>query len=236
MLNKRLCRVVIPVSIVFFTVMIYTAEFNFAQGVKNDVEKNKTDNSVFYADLTHDGKEEKIVVDSSQLEQTQNIIVTVYSVEGETEKPIWTDVAGVPRVGWNSYYLYKTDDADYLIRYNPSITNTGIYYKYEIFWLKEDGSEIPFAGNSIVFHLTNKAEDLDPDKILDFVNEVNTYLKRSILLVSTYNGDVIYSTSDHPIVLEETLPWTKDYSYLFQGNETLIEKLRKIKNELEKSS
>ncbi|MFQ9510455.1 MAG: hypothetical protein ACLRZ7_06015 [Lachnospiraceae bacterium] len=236
MLNNKLSKVILPVAIVFFTALIYTAEFNFAQGGTKETEKEKVESWTFYADLTHDGKNEKVVVDASQLEQTQNVTVTVYDIEGETEIPIWSDVAGIPHVGWNSYYLYKQDGEMYLIRYNPSLTNTGANYRYKVFWLKQDGTEEAFAGNSIIFHLTNQARDLDPEKIIAFVDEVNSYLKNSILLVSTYDGNAVYSTSENQIIMEETLPWTKEFSYLFQGNETLIEKLRKIKIELEKSS
>lgn len=156
---------------------------------------------VRYADLTHDGRDEKIVVDLSHVdtlatgdEQT----VRVYN----KDTLIWSSHADTAHVGWNGIYLYSGSDGYYLMEWKP-YGSTGFYnFTYAVFSLSENGGKIPLDSQEIDFDQKNA--DTDPAglslKITEFCVNANAYLSNSILLIDTDGGTVAYSTDENQII------------------------------------
>lgn len=179
---------------------------------------------ITYSDLTHDGNEEKVMIDISQLKEKQTAILKVLD---EKDNIIWEESAGTAHAGWNSIYLYTLNGEDYLLRYNPYIVQGIADYKYELFYLDENGSEKHKDFNSLHFDITGCEHPLDVEKIVSFVDEVNEYLSKSILLLSTQDSELVHSTSKDRIVKTEELSWLNDYDIEYDDHDSLKDKLEK---------
>lgn len=153
---------------------------------------------VYYADLTHDGTDEKIVVDLTYVDTPatgEEQTVCVYS--GDTL--IWSTHADTVHAGWNGVYLYEGNDGYYLMQWTPYGV-TGLYhFAYEVFSLTDSGTAISMDSREIEF--SQKDADTDPEeltqKIIEFCNGANEYLSSSILLIDTDGGAVAYSTAEN---------------------------------------
>mgnify|MGYP000968882379 CR=1 FL=1 len=77
---------------------------------------------IWYADLTHDGINEKIVMDPTYVinypETGEEKTVTIYS--GSSGELLWTGHADTVHVGWNGIYIYNDGKNEYLATYNLS--------------------------------------------------------------------------------------------------------------------
>ena len=156
---------------------------------------------IWYADITQDGIDEKIVVDLTYVinyprtgeEQT----VSVYS--GYSGKLIWTGHADTVHPGWNGVYIYNDGKKDFLIQWLPTIYQDNADFHFRIFSLDEDGKENDLVSKNIQFDIYHPKNG-DTDTISEFVDMVNGYLEKSYVLVDTDNGTPVYSTADKKIV------------------------------------
>lgn len=179
---------------------------------------------ITHSDLTHDGNEEKVMIDVSQLKEKQTAILKVLDEKGNI---IWEESAGIAHAGWNSIYLCTLNGEDYLLRYNPYIVQDIADYKYEIFYLDERGLEKNIDSNSLNFDITGCEHPLDVEKIVSFVDEINEYLSKSILLLSTQGAELVHSTSKDRIAKTEELSWLNDYDIEYDDHDSLKDKLEK---------
>lgn len=156
------------------------------------------------ADLTHDGEKDCIEVELTDIlkDNQQMAHITVYS---GNDKELWQADLGIPHDAWGSYYLVEMDDLSYLLHYVPENTQGKGNYSYEVFYLTEDGKEVEIASNSISFD-TYPGNNLNfPKKdIINFATEVNQYLGKATLLLSTMYGELEYSTTDNKVAYMET--------------------------------
>lgn len=104
--------------------------------------------------------------------------------EGET---IWMDDAYPAHTGWNSLFVYREEGKDYLFRYHPACFQGWCDYTYTIFSLDAHGEEVPQRENSVSFDTNWGLPDhsFDPKALAAFLEDVNSQLERSRLIVTT---------------------------------------------------
>jgi hypothetical protein len=158
---------------------------------------------VYYADLTHNGTDEKIVVDISKLE-TESGWVSVFDSD---ENLLWKGAVHLSHAGNGGIYLYKEHDYAYLMTWNPWFGQGRASLGYEIFSLNASGEALVYRSGNGAFTLEHEMS-ADQNGKLDeanlFMQDVNRYLERSILLARTTTEGVRYSTPDN--LITETEP------------------------------
>ena len=179
------------------------------------------------ADLTHNGTAESIVIDASNLSDAGEITLRV---ENEEQNILYTMTAGVAHVSWNSLYLCVSGENAYLLQYHPYMSNGVASYSYDLFYLEEDGRVIPVSSDSVEFNM-NFYDDssFQPQRIADFTNGINAYLSQSVVLLSTQDGSVTYSTESNPVRRTEELSWLNNSLVPISEGDTLLQKLEKYK-------
>lgn len=161
----------------------------------------QADPVIWYADITQDGINDKIVVDLTYVinypKTGEEETVSLYS--GSSGELLWTGHADTVHIGWNGIYIYNDGKNDYLLLWQPTVYQDSADFRFRIFSLDEDGKEIDLLSKNIQFDIYH-TKDGDTDAISEFVNMVNGYLENSYVLVDTDNGTPVYSTSDNKIV------------------------------------
>lgn len=188
--------------------------------------------TVGYADFTHNGVQEKIVVDASEIDTvgTQEATLKIYSSENDQ---IWEETAGISHCAWNSLYLCSIDGKDYLLRYNPYACTGGADYHYELFWIDEAGNTVNVCSHAICFGISDPYSGFDISELVSFYDEINTYLSQSTLLLSTEGGDLAYGTETNKLTRTEEYSWLSDNTLIAYGkNDTLKDKLEKYQEYL----
>lgn len=155
----------------------------------------------WYADITHDGIDDKIVVDLTYVinypETGVEHTVSVYS--GKTGTLIWTGHADTVHVGWNGIYVYKNGNHQYLLLWKPMIYQDAANFSFEVFSLTEKGTVQKLSKKTIDFDMMRPSE-CDTNAISNYIQKVNNYLKKSYVLVDTDNGTPVYSTKKNKII------------------------------------
>ncbi len=149
---------------------------------------------IWYADITHDGKPEKIAVDLTYVlnypKTGKEKTVSVYS--GRTGKLIWTAHADTVHVGWNGIYVYNDGKQDFLLIWQPMMYQGSANYTYTILSLNETGKAHVLSSDTLTFDIS-KVKPYKTDKIKDYLDKVNHYLLNSYVLVDTDDAEAIYS-------------------------------------------
>ncbi|AGC67378.1 hypothetical protein Cst_c03540 [Thermoclostridium stercorarium subsp. stercorarium DSM 8532] len=182
-----------------------------------------------YADLTNDGINEKIVLDLSAAEETQEIILKIMNADGKT---IWKESAGIPHAGWNSVYLCTVDGRNLLLRYNPYMNQGWGSYSYELFSIDSDGTESTVDKGEVSFDITGRTGEFDIEEMASFYNKINEYLDKSILLLSTEQGEPEYSTESRIVTRREDFPWLYGAGIEFDENDSIKDKLLKYRENM----
>ncbi len=155
---------------------------------------------IWYADLTHDGINEKIVMDLTYVinypETGEEKTVTVYS--GSSGELLWTGHADTVHVGWNGIYIYNDGKNEFLVIWQPTIYQDIANFNIRIFSLAEDGKEKDLLKKNMEFDIYHPKES-DFDEVSEFVDMVNGYLEKSYVLVDTNNATPVYSTIGNQI-------------------------------------
>lgn len=148
----------------------------------------------YYEDLTHDGVDERIVVNpyyAVHMPRTgMEQIVQVYS--GTTDQLIWYGHADYVHTGWSGFYIFEDETGSYLLNWEPEMWQGAATYTYRIFSLTETGAEREFLSEEISFDM-NRPESCDPDAIIAYIEQLNEYLRRSYVLIDTNDGIQLYS-------------------------------------------
>lgn len=182
-----------------------------------------------YSDLTHDGVNEKITVDVSSVEETMEAFLKVLDSEGNV---IWQESAGIPHAGWNSVYLCSLDGKDWLMRYNPYMIQGWGNYSYKLFSLDEQGTEKVLDEDEISFNITGQVDEFDIEKMAEFYAKINEYLDKSILLLSTEQGNPEYSTENRKITRKEEFSWLYNTEIQYSENDSIKDKLLRYKESI----
>lgn len=198
--------------------------------VNSKTDVNQGDIVITYADITHNGMQEKITVDISNVIEKQEAILKIIDAENNI---IWEERAGIPHVGWNSLFLYIKDGTVYLLRYNPYMNQGYGSYTYELFWIDEFWSVQTICSNTLDFSIKSREPSFNINMMISFVDEINGFLNQSILLFSTEGGELRYSTESSQIHRVEEFSWLYNCDIQYDEKDTLREKLEKYQEYIE---
>ena len=168
------------------------------------------------ADLTQDGKAERIEVDVTDIlaDDQQPAYIRVFDPDGQI---IWQTEISLSQDGRASYYLIEKNGQRYLLYYLPEVTEGEGIYAYRLFNLDQQGREQEMGSNRITFSTEpgTAGGKFSRETLEAFADIVNQYLQDGILLVSTVNGNLRYSTTEEQLVDTEryqSLPESKGLS------------------------
>ncbi|MFT4145551.1 MAG: hypothetical protein QM644_13940 [Mobilitalea sp.] len=150
----------------------------------------------FEADLTHDGILEKLKISKSNVND-----FVILEVMDSADNILLMEQAHTSHAGWNSIYLCKIDGQEYLFVFSP-YASTGIAeFIYAVYHLNQKGSLSFEDSGYYYFNYNTRIEEsaFDEKEFRIFADKVNYYLKQSYLLISTENGELIYSTPENKI-------------------------------------
>lgn len=135
------------------------------------------------SDITHDNTESKIIIDYSGalIDEQQLVKIIVYDAEGID---IWETFLGLPHTVWGTYYITEWDGKKEFLYYLREESQGQFVCCYKLFHLDNNGKEIIVDEYEI-----NSEDSSDLEK---FDQRVKTYLDNSVLLISTYEGELSY--------------------------------------------
>lgn len=177
------------------------------------------------ADLTQDGKAEKIEADVTDIlaDDQQPAYIRVFDPDGQI---IWQTELSLSQDDRASYYLIDKNGQKYLLYYLPEVSQGEGIYAYRLFNLDQQGREQEMGSNRITFATepdTAKGH-FSRETLEAFADIVNQYLQDGVLLVSTANGNLRYSTDEEQLVDTEqyrNLPESKELSATDELRENL---------------
>lgn len=141
---------------------------------------------------------------------------------------LWQDTAYTVHPGYNSVFLCRLEDGDYLLRYHPTMYQGYATYAYELFSLDTAGNPVTKQENSVSFDINwggPNHESFDAEAVADFMDELNGLLAQSKLLMTTDTA-LEGMDPDHP---QDNLWWLQDETfcngYVYDDSLTLRENL-----------
>ena len=160
-------------------------------------------------DLNKDGTEDIITIDIPAAYESKMITCTI--TDGASKNEIYQITMSLAYYDWKEIYLYEKDEEIYLIQYQPILYQGDGEYIYEILYFNNQIGEILVDKENMAFNLLDSENYVQNIiKMGDFYYEVNAYLSESVLLISTVNGELKYSTK------EDMLHKTEEYDFLYE--------------------
>ena len=151
---------------------VYYYQSNAGEPVDPDIE--------LQADLDHNGVQE-------------TVRITELGSDGQRLE-IWADNGLIfaedgyySHAGWNAVFLCTLDGRDYLLRYNPYMSQGLAGYSYQLFTL-ENRVQTVVQENHVEFDINFGSpihKSFDPEAIAAFMDEVNGLLAHSVQLINT---------------------------------------------------
>lgn len=163
----------------------------------------KKDKVVYNIDVTGDGTEDTIIVDSSKTKRLWNKKVVI-SVEEFDGNEIWREEMEVSEKDI-AYYLCKENEKYYLLRYIPEFIEGRGNYSFEVFNLNEKGEELVYSDNITFKTYVEEKYDrnFSSSDMSCFRDNLNRYLSNAILLLGIEDGEVKYSTETKAFTYQE---------------------------------
>ena len=148
------------------------------------------DSVIWEADLTHDGTNERIVLDWGYFDTATWATFAVLDSEG---KVIYTEEPAAAHMGWVNLYLCHREGRDYIFRYTPYGGQGYGSYSYELYRFNGSGEKVVEDSGEISFDmaydpespLEETKEALDISAMAEFAGRVNSYINDSFLIIST---------------------------------------------------
>lgn len=160
---------------------------------------NGTEMKVFTvkADVTGDGIEDEININWSDevvAPETEEQVQVVGVISGATKNDVYVmgnyEDINLTHPGYNSLYLYHGEGQDSLLNWMPVMYQGNAVYRYEIFTVDESGKKDILEKEEFSFDLDNMKKE-QVQKYKDFIEKVNRKLKKSDVLISTLNGNLV---------------------------------------------
>ena len=172
-------------------------------------DESSPDVFVHYADLDHDGADEKIVVD---LKYKNTGTISVF----KGEKYIWSDHTSIRgkdegedgEEGWTGHHLYEEDGKSYLLTWSHYMYNGEGQYGLYVFNFDRNGDQVDYLTENVMFNIySGEYEPNTVSEARELAHKANQYLEKSIVLISCDNGKFIYSTEGNPITETFDIEW-----------------------------
>lgn len=187
--------------------------------------------TIFLADLNHDGMQEPIVINTSLWEQEGIALLAVYQDDGTV---LYSADLSAPHAGWDNYFLCHRDGEDYLLQYTPYMGQGYATYSWQLLQFDKNGQPEVVEEDSVEFTINAEQYQFDVQAIYAYCLRLDALLQQSMLLVSTENGALQYSTADKAVTLsaEDYLDWLNVLWSGMPNNGTLLEKLQREQSSL----
>lgn len=214
---------VIAVSVV----LVVALSIGFAANPIDDAASNPLPNEselrevIYYADVDENGHEETIFIDKSQMDSNMLVKLSICNNSGNE---IWSKQFSLSHAGWGSLFLCEMDGKQYLLEYDPYMSQGYATYIYTLFTLEGDNEKV-YRSNTLEYDI-NGITELNPPKMIAFADEVNELLKKSILLISTEGGEYYFGPAPADPFFER-YSWLDMTPELYDGNDDLETKLAK---------
>ena len=179
-----------------------TADFPMEYDEKGDI--------IFFADVDHDGEGERIELNMNEYKDRGGAgsVLKVRLDNGADSPVIWEREYAAPHAGQTMLYLYREAGQDYLMEYYPGMYQGYASYFLHLFSLDSDGNPLYLHEYEAGFALHENREDGfytgfygDAEAFVSFLEQVQHYIEGALLLVSTDNGNLSYSTPENPITI-----------------------------------
>lgn len=108
--------------------------------------------------------------------------------KNEAGEILYSEGAHTARAGWNNIYLGEMDGTPFLMRQNIEDRDTFGSYVYQVFRLGENGEILQIAGSS--YNFDEERISYDEETVEQWMEQMNTYLEHSHLLLSTQDGEI----------------------------------------------
>lgn len=122
-----------------------------------------------------------LCIDASENAVDKQMPITIKIINRDN-KILWESLLGIQHMAWNSFYMYSEDGVDYVIEYNPEESQGQPAYTFRMFTLNEQGEKVVSCE-----YFASSEEGRDA-----FYRNVNPYLQKASLLISTIGGDIRY--------------------------------------------
>jgi len=140
---------------------------------------------LYSAQLVHDGSVQTIEL---EVFEEWGYRLNVKDKDGGL---LWQIDASTTHAGWNTLFLTRIGDKEYLTQYNPVMYQGVCNYRFKVFSLGSDGEEILFDSGEADFSINPpgggmgyfRNQDIEPIKA--FYTRLNQYLPDSDLLFNT---------------------------------------------------
>ena len=213
-MNRKIL-VIICIAIIVLAVLIAVYIIDIPDGaVPFENEELPYSIPLYSARLVHDGSVQTIELEFIELGYAYRL-----SVKDKEGKILWQADAATPHPGWNTLFLTRIGNKEYLAEYNPVMYHGICTYRFRVFSLTSDGEEILLDTGEVDFSINPpfgpfvatkdhfRKQDIEPIK--EFYKRLNQYLSDSVLLLNTdenvnnllpeeYRGRV-YGTQEEPI-------------------------------------
>jgi hypothetical protein len=111
---------------------------------------------------------------------------------------LWSTTAHWSHPGWTSVFACEIDGEDWLLQYDPEMWQGWGEYTYRLFHpyiispVGNEPAEQVLRESSVIWDLNfgREGHNFNAAALADFLEEVHSYLDRSILLLSTEDGEV----------------------------------------------
>lgn len=160
-------------------------------------------------DLNGDGTADTITIDIPKDYESRLITCTV--TDGASQNELYQTTMFFNYYNWKEIYLYQKEGTIYLIEYQPVWYQGVGQYNYKIFCFDNSTEAVLADEKNMDFDLIDLesyAENIV--QMEDFYYEINTYLSDSMLLISTINGELNYSTKEYMLYK------TENYDFLYE--------------------
>lgn len=141
----------------------------------------------FYADLTHDGEEDLVVLetwgDASDYTLEARVTVLARDLSGEV-RTLFERQLDQSHGGWGWLYLYEENGKDYLVEYDPVLYEGTSRYAFSVFYLSAKGETVRVAGDILEFEWTGEIGRSLEDQIRALNQEAFAYMEQSRVIAA----------------------------------------------------
>ena len=141
----------------------------------------------FYADLTHDGQQDLIVLEArgDASDYTLEAAVTVFAKDRSGEiRMVYERQMDQSHAGWGWLYLYEEDGKDYLVEYDPILYEGASRYSFSVFYLSGEGEAVRLAGDTLEFDWNGEIGKNLENRIKALNGKAFYYMERSQVIAA----------------------------------------------------
>lgn len=141
----------------------------------------------FYADLTHDGQTDLIVLEArgDASDYTLEAMVTVFARDRSGEvRRVYERQMDQSHAGWGWLYLYEEKGKDYLVEYDPVLYEGASSYSFSVFYMSGEGEKVQLAGDRLEFDWNGALGKSLEDQIKALNQKALDYMERSRVIAA----------------------------------------------------